>query len=180
MRSSMLMRGSVALVAVFGAVGCGAATPPAREPDGAAILGACTELHPSEDVSSWECGHGVTAVEAFVNSASEREISIAFDEFAQSFGVAGARRVDSLYTSGNTRNLAVRIDADAASGEFLDAQMVAVTMGRGVRLVTCSSRDRAAPCSPLIAALVQGPKRSTLVPTPSQPTATASGDAGSW
>lgn len=120
-------------------VGC--AQPRAIGPthDVGMLLDRCQEQRDSPDVTAWTCGD-LTAVEAVVLSATDREISMAFEDFASNFGGRDVRRVDSAYAKGDTRHTTMRLEGRGKKGESLEAQMVAVVVGRGVRLVTCSDK----------------------------------------
>lgn len=141
-------------------IACGAsAPPPARSPsNGAQLLARCArDASPpqaAEQVTSWSC-EDLTAVETLVLSASDQDIALAFDGFAANFPGHGVKRVDAKYIQGDTRRTAMRLEGNGPSGETIEAQMVAVAIGNGVRLVTCSSKDRRSPCGPVIEMLVQ-------------------------
>jgi hypothetical protein len=107
------------------------------------------------DVRAYHCGE-LTLVEAVVLSASERDVAIAFDEFAAAFAGETPKRVDSVYTSGDARHTWMRLEGKTTSGAAVEAQMVAVVRAGGVRLVTCSTKSAQAPCGPVVASLVHG------------------------
>jgi len=125
-----------------------------RQPpmDAARLLSRCERLENDPDVTSWSCGK-LTVVQTMVEAASEREVAMAFDGFAASFGAGDARRVDSTYVRGG--HAAMRLEGKGPRGEPIEAQMVAVAVGNGVRLVTCSTKDAWTPCAPVVAHLVQ-------------------------
>lgn len=135
---------------------CGAPAKVAQAPvppDVVTLLARCERLE-DPDLRSWHCG-GLTAVETVVSSASERELALAFEHFAARFGGDRPRRVDSAYVRGEARHTAIRLEGEGPRGEQVEAQMVAVVEGDGVRLVTCSTRDAAAACAPVVAHLVE-------------------------
>jgi hypothetical protein len=142
---------------VLAVVGCAASPPPAA-PDvlatGDSILAGCEKDESDEDVRAYYCGQ-LTAVEAVVLSASEHDLDIAFERFAASFSGSSPRRVDSVYSSGEARHTWMRLEGTGDRGT-LEAQMVAVELGGGVRLVTCSTRDAKTPCGPVVSSLVHG------------------------
>lgn len=116
------------------------------------MLARCERDERDMDVRAFYCG-GLTAVETVVLSASDRDVVIAFDQFAASFSGESPKRVDSVYTSGESRQTWMRLEG-TQNGRPLEAQMVAVVQGEGVRLVTCSTRDETAPCGPVVSSLV--------------------------
>lgn len=138
-------------------VGCAAAPPPndTKVLDaGDSLLARCQKDTQDADVTAFRCG-SLTAVETIVLSASEREVGIAFDQFAASFSGPTTRRIDSVYAAGDARHTWMRLERSGTSGP-LEAQMVAVATGGGVRLVTCSTRDPKVPCGPVVSSLVHG------------------------
>jgi hypothetical protein len=139
--------------------GCGSGeVAPARAPSelavGAEFLAHCPADASELDVRAWSCDR-LTAVETFVESASDRDVAQAIDGFAASFPANSPRRVDSVYAVGNARHTWVRLEGTTSRGEPVEAQMVAVAMGPSVRLVTCSSHGDVA-CGPVVAELVHG------------------------
>ncbi len=141
-------------------VGCasGAPTEPATGASelavGADVLSHCAADAHELDVRAWSCER-LTAVETFVESASEHDVAQAIDGFAASFPANSPKRVDSVYAVGNARHTWVRLEGTSSRGEPVEAQMVAVAMGPSVRLVTCSSHGDAT-CGPVVAQLVHG------------------------
>ncbi|NUO53857.1 MAG: hypothetical protein HOV80_33860 [Polyangiaceae bacterium] len=135
--------------------GCAAASP-AETPEvlevGDSMLARCERNDQDVDVRAFYCG-GLTAVETVVLSASDRDVVIAFEQFAASFSGASPKRIDSVYTAGEARHTWMRLEG-TQDGRPLEAQMVAVAQGGGVRLVTCSTRDETAPCGPIVSSLV--------------------------
>src|SRR5688572_31550944 len=77
----------LALVAGCGRPASVAVTPP----DAGMVLDRCQEQRESPEVTAWHCGD-LTAIEAVVLAASEREIAMAFDDFASNFGGTNVRR----------------------------------------------------------------------------------------
>ena len=143
---------AVALSALFGC----AAGPEAVAPrDGETMLAECQESEPAPDVRAWEC-RDLTAVETLVLAAEPRDLELAFDGFAARFGGPHPRRIDSVYTRGDTRHVAMRLEGDGTLGAIVDAQMVAIAIGGGFKVVTCSSKAAAKPCGPVIELLVHG------------------------
>lgn len=140
-------------------IACGASTPPPTPPvsDGEQLLARCTQEdsppHADEHVTSWSCAN-LTAVETLVLSASDQDIALAFDGFAANFSGQAVKRVDAKYIQGDTRRTAMRLEGHGPTGQAIEAQMVAVAIGNGVRLITCSSKDAASPCGPVIEMLV--------------------------
>ncbi len=122
------------------------------------MLARC-ERSVDHDVTSWSCD-GLTAVDAVVLHATEKDIASAFEGFAATFGAEAARRVDSVYHKGNARHATMRIEGQGPEGSRVEAQMVAVQIGDGVHLVTCSSKPRpfaareAPACAPVVEHLV--------------------------
>lgn len=145
------------LAPLFALVGC-AATPLPNDPEalvaGDSMLARCQKETQDADVTAFHCG-SLTAVETIVLSASEREVSVAFDQFAAAFSGPTTRRIDSVYTAGDARHTWMRLERSSTAGP-LEAQMVAVATGGGVRLVTCSTRDPKSPCGPVVSSLVHG------------------------
>lgn len=150
-----------ALVVAFALAGCAKPTPAAAPLDGAAgarMLARC-ERTADRDVTSWSCD-GLTAVDAIVLHATEKDVASAFEGFAATFGGEGARRVDSFFHKGNARHVTMRIEGQGPEGRGVEAQMVAVQVGEGVHLVTCSSKARpfsareAPACAPVVEHLV--------------------------
>jgi hypothetical protein len=152
----MVLRAFLTLSMLLGCAACSRVgrVPVAPETDGARFLARCERQRADPDVTSWNCGN-LTAVEAVVSTASDRDVTAAFDGFAATFGGDGSRRVDSNYASGAAHHTAMRIEGRAASGEAVEARMVAVRIGGGVRLYTCSSRA-SDECGPVLEHLVQG------------------------
>lgn len=142
---------------VSGSIGAGCADPPVpvAPRDGESMLAECLESEPAPDVRAWEC-RDLTAVETVVLSAEPRDLQLAFDGFAARFGGEHPRRIDSVYTRGDTRHVAMRLEGDGSLGAVVDAQMVAVAIGSGFKLVTCSSKAADKPCGPIIDLLVHG------------------------
>lgn len=129
---------SIAALACFLAA-CGAREPLAPTSDAGSWLDACQEVREAPDVTAFHCGD-LTAVEAVVLSTTDREIAFAFDEFEANFGGSGVRRVDSEYAKGDARHRIMRLEGKGPRGEVIDAQMAAISVGHGARLVTCSDR----------------------------------------
>ncbi len=144
------------LLAALLGLGAPACSPPAVAPTTTleSTLADCTELQPAPEVRSWECG-GLVAVETLVLSVEARDLELAFDGFEQSFGGKSPRRIDSVYTAGDAKHTAMRLEGQSEQGAPVEAHMVAVSLGDGVKLVTCSSKDPAKSCGPVIAELVQ-------------------------
>lgn len=140
------------LAATTFACGGTAAPPPPPAPDAEQLLARCAR-EANEEVTSWSCAN-LTAVETLVLSASEQDIALAFDGFAANFSGQAVKRVDAKYIQGDTRHTAMRLEGHGPGGQTLEAQMVAVAIGNGVRLVTCSSKDSRSPCGPVIELLV--------------------------
>lgn len=136
-------------------MGCTQAPGPAAPRDGQSMLADCQESVPAPDVRAWEC-RDLTAVETLVLSAEPRDLELAFDGFAARFGGEHPRRIDSVYTRGDTRHVVMRLEGDGALGAVVDAQMVAIAIGGGFKLVTCSSKAVSKPCGPVIDLLVHG------------------------
>lgn len=136
--------GASILAGLFmGGTGCGRPATSPDDPadlDAEAMLSRCDHQQDAEDVTSWRCGE-LLAIEAVVLPANDRDIKLAFDDFAATFGGASVRRVDSIYTKGDSRVSAMRLEGEGPNGEALEAQMVAVMVGSGVRMVTCSNRS---------------------------------------
>ncbi len=134
---------------------CAAASPPEAPvlEHGDAMLARCDKDEQEPDVRAFRCGQ-LTAVETVVLAASPQEIALAFDQFAARFPGQSPRRVDSVYTAGQSRHTWMRLEGSGEAGRPVEAQMVAVVTGDGARLVICSSRDPDAPCGPVVASLV--------------------------
>ncbi|MBK6517468.1 MAG: hypothetical protein IPM79_10400 [Polyangiaceae bacterium] len=136
-RAAGLVLFALVAPALAGCAGGGQSAPPPRE---AGLLDACVVQREADEVTSVRCGE-LLAVEALVLSATEQEIAAAFDDFAVSFGGAGVpRRVESEYAKGDARYKTMRLEGTDRAGAPLEAQMVAVLVGNGARLVTCSSK----------------------------------------
>ena len=133
------------------AIGC--AEPPKAPEAPTLSLTNCAEERPSQDVTAWSCGP-LTAVETLIIDASPDDIAMAFDGFAANFGGKTPKRIDSLYHTGERRHSAMRLEGLTESGAPQEAQMVAVSIGSGYRLVTCATKDLQTPCGPIISALV--------------------------
>lgn len=146
-------------VALWALVGCVAGPEPVAVRDGESMLAECQESVPAPDVRAWEC-RDLTAVETVVLSAEPRDLELAFDGFAARFGGEHPRRIDSVYTRGDTRHVAMRLEGDGSLGAVVDAQMVAISIGGGFKLVTCSSKAADKPCGPVIELLVHGVSNS--------------------
>lgn len=131
-------------------LGC-ATTPPPAAPTG--LLSHCIEERPSEDVTSWTCG-SLTAVETLVLSASSAEVEMAFDGFAANFGGKSVKRLDAAYSAGEARHAAMSLEGVDEKGAPQEAQMVAIAIGGGFRLVTCATKDVSTPCGPVMETLV--------------------------
>lgn len=145
-------------------LGCTAEPGPKAPQDGESVLADCQESAPAPDVRAWECPD-LTAVETIVLSAEQADIALAFDGFAARFGGDHPRRVDSVYTRGDTRHVAMRLEGNGKTGGIVDAQIVAISVGGGFKLVTCSSKDQKSPCGPVIDTLVHGlvgPRRPSV------------------
>lgn len=139
------------LLALGSPVGCAAeALPPPRPAD---ALAGCLEERQSEDVTAWTCGP-LTVVETLVLDASPEDVALAFDGFARNFGGVAPKRLDSTYAAGEARHKAVKLESMTESGEPTEAQMIAVAVGSGYRLVTCATKDARRPCGPVMASLV--------------------------
>lgn len=145
------------LAVLLSLAGCASAPPPAEPSklaEGDFMLANCHEEKQDADVRAFHCGK-LTAVETLVLSASDHDLHSAFDQFAATFSGPTTRRVDSVYTAGDARHTWMRLEQNGDSGP-VEAQMVAVATGGGVRLVTCSTRDPKAPCGPVVTSLVHG------------------------
>ncbi|NUP08789.1 MAG: hypothetical protein HOW73_22300 [Polyangiaceae bacterium] len=128
------------VIAFVGVVaGCVRTAEVASQSDGALLLDACQQQRESPEVTAWYCGD-LTAIEAVVLSATDREVALAFDEFAANFAGKSVKRVDSEYAKGEARHKTMRLEGQGRAGESLEGEMVAVSIGNGVRLVTCSNR----------------------------------------
>ena len=116
-------------------------------------LAGCLTDRSDPAVTTWTCGSELVLVESWVPSASERELADAFDGFAASLGET-PRRVDSVYAVGGARHTAMRLEGSGQPGALVDAQMVAIATGSGVRLVTCSNKDPKRSCGAATSGLV--------------------------
>ncbi len=141
--------------ALFALMGCTEARGPVAPRDGESMLADCQESVPAPDVRAWEC-RDLTAVETLVLAAEPRDLELAFDGFAARFGGEHPRRIDSVYTRGDSRHVIMRLEGDGSLGAVVDAQMVAIAIGGGFKLVTCSSKAASKPCGPVIDLLVHG------------------------
>jgi hypothetical protein len=139
------------------ASGCGGAEagPSAARGD-VDPLSRCAETREGSDFRSWSCGDHLTAIETWVEVASDRDVKLAIDGFAATFPAASPKRVDSIWAVGNARHTWVRLEGTSNRGQPLEAQMVAVEMGEGVRLVTCQAQGPEEACGPVVAKLVDG------------------------
>lgn len=149
------MRQYLALWAGLALASFGCAEP-SKTPDAVETtmsLADCAEDRQSQDVTSWSCGP-LTAVEALILDASSDDIAMAFDGFAANFGGKAPKRIDSVYHAGERRHAAMRLEGVSDAGAEQEAQMVAVSIGSGYRLVTCTTKDVSSPCGPVVSALV--------------------------
>lgn len=151
---------ALALPLALALTACAAAPDRAQAPRSVGVLDGCAIQREADEVTSVRCGD-LLAVEAVVLSATEQEVAAAFDEFASSFGAVRApRRVESEYVKGDARHRSMRLEGDDRTGAPLEAQMLAVMVGSGARLVTCSARVHAAgspSCAEVVAELVVTP-----------------------
>ena len=160
-RAYQTMRGFLLFLASGAALGActpGPVAAPAA-PAGGPTLAHCEEERQDADVRSFHCG-GLTAVETTLLSATDHDVGVAFDQFAAAFSGPSTRRVDSVYTAGAERQTWMRLERATPRGA-LEAQMVAVATGGGVRLVTCSTRDPKVQCGPVVSSLGHGIARVT-------------------
>lgn len=121
------------------------------------MLAKCVQDQSDPEITSWQCAGasgGLTVVESVLESVGDRDLELAFEGFARSFGGATPRRVDSSYAAGNTHHTAMRLEGSGEPGALVEAQMVAVAIGGGVRLVTCSTKDPKLSCTPVMSHLV--------------------------
>lgn len=121
------------------------------------MLARCVQDQSDLEITSWQCpgaGGGLTVVESVLAAVGDRDLELAFDGFARSFGGAAPRRVDSSYAAGNAHHTAMRLEGSGEPGGLVEAQMVAVAVGGGLRLVTCSTKDPKLSCAPVMAHLV--------------------------
>lgn len=139
--------------------GC-AAAPPSAPAEPTASLADCAEERPSQDITSWTCGP-LTAVETLVLDASADDVARAFDGFAANFGGKTPKRIDAVYHAGDKRHVSMRLEGFDDAGAPKEAQMIAVSIGSGVRLVSCATKDVATPCGPIMSALVLELPRET-------------------